>query len=86
MLFGEIFAIYCENHTEHRYTVWAECRDCTSQENHSTTNPNRLMLFGEKIAVYCENNKEHTDTQCGQNAEFVTHTKLITSPLQCPTA
>jgi hypothetical protein len=32
MLFGETVAVYCENHTEHRYTVWAEFRVCTSQE------------------------------------------------------
>jgi hypothetical protein len=25
MLLGETVAVYCENHTEHRYTVWAEC-------------------------------------------------------------
>jgi hypothetical protein len=26
MLFREIIAVYCENHTEHKCTVWAECR------------------------------------------------------------
>jgi hypothetical protein len=26
MLFRETVAVYCENHTEHRYTQWAECR------------------------------------------------------------
>jgi hypothetical protein len=24
MLFGETVTLYCENHTEHKYTVWAE--------------------------------------------------------------
>jgi hypothetical protein len=62
MLFGETVADYCENHTEHTDTLWAECRDRTSQETHyvSTTKPNRLMLFGETVAVYCENHTEHT--------------------------
>jgi hypothetical protein len=70
MLFGETVAVYCENHAEHTYTVWAECRVCTSQETHhvTATKPNRLMLFGETVAVYCENHTEHIDTQCGQNA------------------
>jgi hypothetical protein len=26
MLFRETVAVYCENHTEHIYTLWAECR------------------------------------------------------------
>jgi hypothetical protein len=26
MLFGETVAIHCKNHTEHKYTLWAECR------------------------------------------------------------
>jgi hypothetical protein len=25
MLFGETVAVYCETHTEHKYTVWAGC-------------------------------------------------------------
>jgi hypothetical protein len=25
MLFGETVVVYCGNHTEHKYTVWAEC-------------------------------------------------------------
>jgi hypothetical protein len=25
MLFRETVAVYCETHTEHKYTVWAEC-------------------------------------------------------------
>jgi hypothetical protein len=58
MLYGETFAVYCENHTEHTDTVR------TSQETHyvSTTEPNRLMLYGETFAGYCENHTEHTDT------------------------
>jgi hypothetical protein len=61
-----------EPYGTHRYTVWAECRVCTSQEIHyvSATKPNRLMLSGETLAVYCENHTEHTDTLCGQNGEF----------------
>jgi hypothetical protein len=66
MLFGEIVAVYCENHTEHIGTVR------TSQETHyvSATEPNRLMHFGETVAVYCEDRMEHTDTLYEQNAEF----------------
>jgi hypothetical protein len=52
MLFRETVAAYCENHTEHRYTLWAEYSlyknsDRTSQETHyvSATKPHRLMLF-----------------------------------------
>jgi hypothetical protein len=64
MRFGETVAVYCENHIEHNYTAWAECRDFiyknpvrTSQEKHyvSATKHNRLMLFRETVAVYCEN-------------------------------
>jgi hypothetical protein len=71
----------------HKYTVWGECRVCTSQETHnvSTTKPNWLMLFGETVAVYCENHTEHSDTLCGQNVESVPHRKHIMSPLQTPT-
>jgi hypothetical protein len=43
------------------------------------------MLFTETAAVYCENHTENTDTLCGENVEFVPHTKHITSPLQNPT-
>jgi hypothetical protein len=55
MLFREIVAVYCENHTEHTDTVR------TSHETHcvSATKPNRLMLFGETVAVYCENHTKH---------------------------
>jgi broad-specificity NMP kinase len=71
-------AVYRESHMEHKYTVWAECRDFiyknsvrTSQETHyvSTTEPNRLMLFREIIAVYCESHVKHTNTLRGQIAE-----------------
>jgi hypothetical protein len=61
MLFRETVAIYCENHTEHTNTLWAENSVRTSQETHyvSATKPNRLMLFRETVAVYCENHTEH---------------------------
>jgi hypothetical protein len=42
------------------------------------------MLFGESVAVYCENHSEHRDTLCGQNVEFVTHSKLISSTPRSP--
>jgi hypothetical protein len=66
MLFRETVAVYCKDHTEHKYTVWAE------QEKYYVfaTKPNRLMLFRETVAVYCENHTEHINTLCGQNAEF----------------
>jgi hypothetical protein len=74
MLFREINAVYCEDHTEHINTLWAECRVqvMPHRKTHyvSITKPNRLMLFREIIAVYCENHMEHINTLCGQNAEF----------------
>jgi hypothetical protein len=74
MLFREIIAVYCENHTEHINTLWAECSSVrTSQATHyvSATKPNRLMLFRETIAVYFENHTEHTNTSCEQNVGFI---------------
>jgi hypothetical protein len=70
-----------------RYSVWAECRVCTSEETYyvSATKPQRLMLFGETVALYCENHKEHTDTLCAQNIEIVPQMIHNTSPLQRPT-
>jgi hypothetical protein len=69
MLFMETVAVYCEKHTEHTDTLWAECSiyknsSRTSQETHhvSATKPNRLMLFRETVAVYFENHTEHTDS------------------------
>jgi hypothetical protein len=58
MLFGETFAVYYENHTEHTDTVRI------SQETHyiSVTETNRLTQFGKTVDVYCENHTEHTDT------------------------
>jgi translation initiation factor IF-1 len=85
MLFGEIVAVYCENHMEHTNKLCGHNVEFVpQQETHyvSTTKPNRLMLFGETVGVYCENHTEHTDTLCGQNVEFVPHRKHITSPLQ----
>jgi hypothetical protein len=69
MLFREIIAVYCENHTEH---INYKNSVRTSQETHhvSATKPNRLMLFREIIAVYCENHTEHINTLCGQNADM----------------
>jgi translation initiation factor IF-1 len=75
MLFREIIAVYCENHTEHTNTLCGQNAVYinpvrASQETHyvPTTKPNRLMLFREIIAVYCENHTEHINTLCGQNA------------------
>jgi hypothetical protein len=79
MLFRETVAVYCENHTEHKYTVGRMQSSViytypvrTTQETHyvSAAKPNRLMLFRETVTVYCEKHMEHTDTLCGQNAEF----------------
>jgi hypothetical protein len=82
MLFGETVAVYCENHTEHKYVLWA-VRAAQETYYASAREPNRLMLFGETVAVYCVNGMEHTDTLCGQ---FVPYSKLITSPLHSPTS
>jgi hypothetical protein len=85
---------YCENHTKHSNTLcgqnvefWYVNPVHTSQETHyvSIKEPNRLMLFVETVALYCENHTEQTDTLCGQNVEFVPHSKHITSPLHIPT-
>jgi hypothetical protein len=83
-VWGNSHCLLCVPHGTHIHTVWAQCRDCTSQETHyvSTTKPNRLDLFGKTIAVYFENHTEHTDTMCGQNAEIVPHRKHITSTLR----
>jgi hypothetical protein len=87
MLFRETAAVYCENRTEHKYTLWAENSVRTSQETPylSTTMPNRLMLFRETVALYCENHTEQTNTFCGHKTQSVLHRKHITSPLQSPT-
>jgi hypothetical protein len=60
MLFRETVAVYCENHTEQKYTLWAENSVRTSHEIRyvSATNPNRSALFRETVAVYCENHIE----------------------------
>jgi hypothetical protein len=78
MLFREIIAVYCENHTEHINTLCGQNAVCmnsvrTSQETHyvSIPKPNRLMLFREIIAVYCENHMEHINTLCGQNSRVL---------------
>jgi hypothetical protein len=78
MLFREIIAVYCENHTDHINTLCGQNAIyinsvCTLQETHyiSTTKPNRLMLFTETVAVYFENHREHINTLCGQNAVYI---------------
>jgi hypothetical protein len=78
MLFSEIMAVYCENHTEHINTLCGQNAVHinlvrTSQETHyvSATKTNRLMLFGEIIAVYCENHTGHINTLCVHNAELL---------------
>jgi hypothetical protein len=71
MLFRETVAVYCENHTEHTYTV----RTSQEAQYDSATETNRLMQFKETADVYCENHTEHT----------VAHRKHITSPLRIQT-
>jgi hypothetical protein len=72
-VWGNICSLLWEPYGTHKYTVWAEYRDCPSKETHhvSTKNPNRLMLFGETVAFNCENHTEQTDTLYEQNVEFV---------------
>jgi hypothetical protein len=67
MLFGEIIAVYSENHMEHYKDPVR-----TSQETYyfSATKPNRLIVFRETVAVYCENHTEHMNKLFGQNVEF----------------
>jgi hypothetical protein len=59
-------AVYCENRTEHTYTLCGQVAVRTSQETRygSATETNRLMLFRETVAVYCENHTEHADKVC----------------------
>jgi hypothetical protein len=83
MLLREVITVYCENRKEHRYTVWAECRDFiyknsvrTSQETHyvSATKTNRIMLFREVITVYCimrNTNKYTVCAECRQKKDKV---------------
>jgi hypothetical protein len=73
MLFSEVIAVYCENHTELTDTVR------TLQETHyvSSTQTSRLMLFRETVAVYCENHTEHTN-----KSSYLTG--ITMSPLQRP--
>jgi hypothetical protein len=56
MLFRETVAVYCENHTKHKYALWAENSVRTSQKAYfiPATKPNRLMLFRKTVAVKCE--------------------------------
>jgi hypothetical protein len=46
-VWGNSRCLLWEPYGSHRYTVWAECRVCTSQETHyvSTTKVNLLMPF-----------------------------------------
>jgi translation initiation factor IF-1 len=78
MLFREIIAVYCENHTEHINTLCGQNAVYinsvrASQETHYVSIPklNRLMLFREIIAVYCENHTEHINTLCGQQQALI---------------
>jgi hypothetical protein len=79
MLCGETVAVWCENRTEHKDTLWAVR---TSQETHhvSTTEPNRLMLRGETVAGWCENRTEHTDTLWAVRTSQETHHVPLQSP------
>jgi hypothetical protein len=69
-VWGNSHCLLWEPYGTHRYTVWEECRVCTTQETYyvSDTKPNQYMIFGESVVVYCEKHTEHTDTLCGQNA------------------
>jgi hypothetical protein len=74
MLFREIIAVYCENHTEHTNTMCGQNAVYinsvhTSRETHyvSATKLNRLMLFREIIAVYFENHTEHINVSRGKS-------------------
>jgi hypothetical protein len=72
MLFREIIAVYCENHTE---LCGQNIRiQFVLHRKHITSplqNPTMLMLFREIIAVYCENHMEHINTLCGQNGRIL---------------
>jgi hypothetical protein len=76
MLFREIIAVYCENHTEHTNTLCGQNAEFSSYFTGNTlrlrykAQPVNVVLFREIIAVYCENHTEHANTLCGLNAEF----------------
>jgi hypothetical protein len=79
MLFGETVAVYCENHTEHTDTVWAQLllNNTYKSSPYLTGNklrrrykPQQVNAVWETIAVYCENHTEHRNILCGRNAEF----------------
>jgi hypothetical protein len=38
MLFAETVAVYCEIHTENKYTVWAECTVYTGKADDTCSN------------------------------------------------
>jgi F0F1-type ATP synthase delta subunit len=65
MLFREIIAVYCENHTEHINTLCGQNGEFSSYLTGNTLRlrykAHRLMLFKEIIAVYGENHTEHTN-------------------------
>jgi hypothetical protein len=72
MLFREIVAVYCENHTEHTDTVR------TSQETHyvSATKPNRLMLFRETVAVTVRTIRNTHTVRTSQETHYFSATKI----------
>jgi hypothetical protein len=79
-LFGEIFAVYIENHTEHTDTLCGK-----NVQFNFTGNTLRLHYkaqhvnaLREKVVVYC------VYTLCKHNIEFASHRKHINSPLQSP--
>jgi hypothetical protein len=71
MLFMEIIAVYCQNHTEHINTLCGQLQSSvrTSQETHyvSGTKPNRLMLF---IARTIRNTQIHCVGRM-QNSSYI---------------
>jgi hypothetical protein len=86
-VWGNNHCLFSGPYGTHRYSVWAECRVCTSEEIlrlRYKAKPVKDVL--KTVAVYCENLTEHTDTLCRQNVEIVPQRKHITSPLQRPTA
>jgi hypothetical protein len=79
MLFREIIAICCENHTDHTNNIYSVR---TSQETYyvSATKLNRLILFSETVAVYCENHTEHTNNIYSVRTSQETHYVSATKP------
>jgi hypothetical protein len=59
MLFTETVAVYCENHTEHRCTLWAECRVLVCQRAGTYSNH-------WDLSVKCDSKQKQRNVKWGK--------------------